>query len=124
MPYRLLTEPFRVPTTDGKRIDEHVGLAATGEPALSVAYMEAPPHWAEPFQRPAFSEVTLLVEGRKQIEIDEDGRIEAVTLWPGQSIVVGPGTRVRYSNPFAEPNRYVAVCWPAFAIDKAGREEV
>jgi hypothetical protein len=37
--------PFIVPTTDGKLIEEHHGLASTGNPAISIAHMIAPPKW-------------------------------------------------------------------------------
>jgi ethanolamine utilization protein EutQ len=48
------TKPFVVPTTDGKHIAEHFGRASTGETALSIAHMIAPPFWSEPVQRPEF----------------------------------------------------------------------
>jgi hypothetical protein len=33
--------PFIVPTTDGKLIEEHHGLASTKNPAISIAHMIA-----------------------------------------------------------------------------------
>jgi hypothetical protein len=52
--YTIQTSPFEVPTTDGKLIEEHFGLATDLGSPLSIAYMVAPPNWSEPFQTPAF----------------------------------------------------------------------
>ena len=77
----LQQAPFVVPTTDGKLIEEHVGPIATDESNLSVAHMVAPPGWCEPHQNPEFDEYTLMVRGRKQIEINGD----TVTLKSGEN---------------------------------------
>ena len=114
----LQQAPFVVPTTDGKLIEEHVGRVATGENNLSVAHMVAPPGWSEPHQNPEFDEYTLMVRGRKQIEING----ETVTLKPGESILVKKGVRVQYSNPFEEEAEYWSVCIPAFSPDSVNRE--
>ncbi len=111
--------PFLVPTDDGKTIAEHFGLATTGSPEISIARMVAPPGWGEPFQTPEFDEYILMIRGRKQIEIDE----EKIFLESGQSMKVFRGTRVRYSNPFAEEAEYWCVCIPAFSLDTVHREE-
>lgn len=117
--YLKQTSPFRVPTTDGKQIEEHFGLASSGDGAVSIARMVAPPGWSEPFQQPAFDEYTLMVRGRKQVEIDG----ETVVLHPGESLLVRRGTRVRYANPFDEDAEYWSVCRPAFSPDTVHREE-
>lgn len=119
MPYFLQTKPFVVPTEDGKIIEEHTGLASTGNPNLSMAHMVAPPGWSEPFQTPAFDEYTLLSRGRKMVEADG----EKIILEAGQSILIKSGTRVRYSNPFEEDCEYWSVCLPAFSMDSVNREE-
>ena len=118
MPYTKQSDPFVVPTTDGKLIEEHVGLATNGEKSHSIARMVAPPGWAEPFQRPAFDEYTLVSRGKKQFEVDGD----IVVVEAGQSILVKAGSRVRYSNPFEEPCEYWSVCIPAFSMDTVHRE--
>ena len=117
--YVLQQEPFVVPTTDGKLIDEHFGRVISNEPGLSIAHMVAPSGWSEPFQNPEFDEYTMIVRGRKQIEIDG----EIVTLKVGESLLVRKGARVRYSNPFEEEAEYWSVCVPAFSIDLVNREE-
>ncbi|HBR58978.1 MAG: cupin domain-containing protein [SAR324 cluster bacterium] len=117
--YVLQQEPFVVPTTDGKLIEEHFGRVISNEPGLSIAHMVAPSGWSEPFQNPEFDEYTMIVRGRKQIEIDG----EIVTLKVGESLLVRKGARVRYSNPFEEEAEYWSVCVPAFSIDLVNREE-
>jgi mannose-6-phosphate isomerase-like protein (cupin superfamily) len=117
--YFLQNRPFRVPTTDGKIIDEHFGLATTRTSAYSIAHMIAPPGWGEPHQKPEFDEVTLVLRGRKRIEVEN----ETIDLNPGQSILIKGGARVRYSNPFEEPCEYVSFCVPAFDINTVHREE-
>ena len=115
----LQQKPFVVPTTDGKLIEEYFGQVTSNESGLSIAHMVAPPGWSEPFQNPKFDEYTMLVRGRKQIEID--GKI--LTLKVGESLLVRKGARVRYSNPFEEEAEYWSVCIPAFSADLVNREE-
>ena len=115
----LQQKPFVVPTTDGKLIEEYFGQVTSNESGLSIAHMVAPPGWSEPFQNPKFDEYTMLVRGRKQIEID--GKI--LTLKVGESLLVRKGARVRYSNPFDEVCEYVSVCKPAFDFNKVNRED-
>lgn len=119
MPYIKQDKPFRVPTTDGKLIEEHVGLASNGEPSHSIAHMVAPAGWSEPFQNPAFDEYTLVSRGKKQFEIDGD----TVLVNAGESILIKAGSRVRYSNPFTEECEYWSVCIPAFSMETANRVE-
>ena len=119
MPYQIQKNPFVVPTNDGKLIEEHVGIASTGDKNLSIAHMIAPPGWNEPFQTPEFDEYTLVSRGKKMFEVDG----EQIILESGQSILIKSGTRVRYSNPFDEECEYWSVCLPAFSIEAVHREE-
>ncbi len=116
--YFKQTAPFIVPTTDGKRIEEHFG-SSTGDSAISLAHMIAPPGWSEPFQTPDFDEYTYVIKGKKQIIVDND----IVILKAGESIRISKGTRIQYSNPFNEACEYIAVCTPAFSIDLVHRED-
>jgi mannose-6-phosphate isomerase-like protein (cupin superfamily) len=118
MGYIKQDKPFVVPTTDGKLIEEHFGLATSGDKALSIAHMVAPPGWSEPFQNPEFDEYTLVSRGRKMFEVDG----EKVEVAAGQSILIKSGSRVRYSNPFTEECEYWSVCLPAFSMDNVNRE--
>ena len=117
--YFIQTAPFIVPTTDGKLIEEHHGLATTQNKEISIAHMVAPPGWSEPFQTPEFDEYTYIIKGKKQFIIDD----EIIVLEAGQSIQIEKNTRLQYSNPFDEPCEYIAICKPAFDFTKVHREE-
>jgi mannose-6-phosphate isomerase-like protein (cupin superfamily) len=118
MPYKVTEQPFIVPTTDGKLIEEHFGFASNGQGHFSIAHMIAPSGWSEPHQQPAFDEVTIVIRGRKQFEIDG----ETVVLGAGQTILIQKGSRVRYSNPFEQEVEYWSVCVPAFSMEAVNRE--
>lgn len=117
--YFIQNNPFVVPTTDGKLIEEHHGLATTKNKDLSIAHMIAPPGWSEPFQTPEFDEYTYIIKGKKQFIIEN----EKIVLEAGQSIKIEKNTRVQYSNPFDEVCEYIAICTPAFNMDLVHREE-
>jgi len=117
--YTIQNQPFVVPTTDGKLIEEHFGNASNGDSSISIAHMVAPPGWGEPFQTPEFDEYTYIIRGKKQFIIDG----ETVILEAGQSIKIEKNTRIQYSNPFAEECEYLAICTPAFSINLVHREE-
>lgn len=117
--YTIQTSPFVVPTTDGKLIEEHHGMATTQNSEISIAHMVAPAGWSEPFQTPEFEEYTYIISGKKQFIIDG----ESIILEAGQSIKIDANTRVQYSNPFSEPCDYISVCRPAFDFNKVHREE-
>ena len=118
MKYFKQDKPFVVPTTDGKLIEEHFGLATTKDPNLSIAHMIAPPGWGEPHQNPEFDEYTFVSRGKKMFEVDG----EEITVSAGQSILIKKGSRVRYSNPFDEACEYWSVCIPAFSLELVNRE--
>lgn len=116
--YKIQKTPFIVPTTDGKLIEEHFGLASIVS-ELSIAHMIAPPNWSEPFQTPKFDEYTYIIKGKKQFNIEG----EIVILNAGQSIKIEKGTRIKYSNPFEVECEYLAICLPAFSMDLVNRED-
>lgn len=117
--YSIQTNPFIVPTDDGKVIKEHFGLLSNFNKNISIAHMIAPPGWSEPFQTPEFDEFTFIIKGKKQFIIDN----EKIILEAGQSIKIIKNTRVQYSNPFNNPCEYIAICLPAFSIDLVNREK-
>lgn len=117
--YKIQKNPFVVPTSDGKLIEEIWG-ETTGNPDISIAHMIAPSGWKEPFQTPMFDEFTYIISGKKQFEIEG----KTVILEKGESIRINKGTRVRYSNPFDKKCEYMAVCTPAFSMDLVNREEM
>lgn len=116
--YILQTNPFQVPVPGNKLILEHFGRVTTNEPRFSLARMLAPPGWSEPHQTPEFDEVTLVLRGRKQIEVEG----ETLELKAGESILIKAGTRIRYSNPYEEENEYISLCVPAFSPETVHRE--
>jgi mannose-6-phosphate isomerase-like protein (cupin superfamily) len=117
--YRLVERAARIPVPGGKLIEEFFGHVNTSTGAFSLAHMVAPGGWSEPAQRPEFGELTIMVRGAMQIEVDD----EWLVVRAGQAFWVEPGVRVRYSNPFTEESEYYAVCMPAFHPDKTHREE-
>lgn len=116
--YKVQKNPFIVPTTDGKLIEEIWGNS-TGNTDVSIAHMVAPPNWSEPHQTPEFDEYTYIIKGKKQFEIDG----EIVVLEAGESIKINKGARIRYSNPFSESCEYLAICLPAFSMEFVNRED-
>lgn len=116
--YTIQSNPFVVPTSDGKVIKEHFGMATDGNSKISIAHMIAPAGWSEPFQTPKFDEYTFIIKGKKQFIIDG----EVIVLEAGQSIKINKNTRVQYSNPFTIACEYIAICTPAFSMDLVNRE--
>src|SRR5436190_1118301 len=116
--HRLVTSKSRIPVPGGKLIEELFGRVNTGTDGFSLAHMVAPPGWSEPGQTPEFGELTVLVRGRLRVEVAG----EVVEVEEGQAIWTEPGAHVQYSNPFAEPSEYFAVCMPAFTLERAHRE--
>lgn len=117
--YRIAAEPYIIPTNDGKIIEEFFGNVSINAGGLSFAHMIAPGGWSEPYQTPEFDEITYIIKGKKQIEING----EIIVLEKNRSICVFKGYRVRYSNPFNEPVEYISVCIPAFTLEKSHREK-
>lgn len=116
--YTHITDPKVIPVPGNKLIEEMVGRVSTGSEDVSVAHMKAPPGWTEPFQTPAFTEITIMVAGTLRVELPD----ETVDLKAGEAIRIEPGVRVRYSNPFDGPNEYYAVCLPAFSPETVNRD--
>lgn len=116
--YFIQRRPFIVPAPDNKIIKEHFGHASKHVGDFSIAHMIAPAGWSEPAQTPDFDEITIMVRGKKQIDIDD----EKIVIKAGESIFIRRGTRVRYANPFDEENEYIAICTPAFTLEAAHRE--
>lgn len=114
-----IRKPTRIPVPGDKVIEEYVGRVHTGTEPFSIAHMIAPPGWGEPYQRPAFAEVTIVIRGCMRVESDAG----PMDVGAGETILVEPGERIRYSNPFETETEYWAVCVPAFSPDTVHREE-
>ncbi|MEK9737507.1 MAG: hypothetical protein VW239_09320 [Candidatus Nanopelagicales bacterium] len=113
----IIAAPVRIPVPGGKTIDEYVGHVASGDAAVSVAHMVAPPGWDEPAQAPEFDEFTVVLKG--SIEVDTPDGLRTVTA--GQAIITRAGERIRYAT--SEGAEYIAVCLPAFSPELANRED-
>lgn len=100
-----------------KLIDEYLGRVNTGHAELSVARMHSPEGWQEPGQTPEFDELTLVLRGMVRVE-HRDGTLEVEA---GQAVLARKGEWVRYSTP--DGADYVAVCWPAFTLAGAHRDD-
>lgn len=107
-----------VPVPGGKLIRELFGRASSDSDLFSLAHMVAPGGWSEPPQTPQFDEITVVVRGR--VRVDVDG--ESIELTAGQAIWTESGTRVHYANPFDDEAEYLAICIPAFTVERAGRD--
>jgi mannose-6-phosphate isomerase-like protein (cupin superfamily) len=117
----LIREPSRVAAAGQppKLIDEYVGRVNTGREGLSIAHMRSPSGWAEPGQRPAFDEFTVVLRGALVVESGKG----VMTVQAGQGVHARSGEWVRYSTPGADGAEYISVCVPAFAPDTVNRDE-
>ncbi len=118
---RLIEQPTIVPCvgTKPKKIQEFAGRVNSGHENVSIAWMVSPEGWVEPGQRPAFQEITVVLEGTLQVD-HEDGTL---MVRGGQAVVAAPGEWVRYSSPEPGGAKYIAVCLPAFSPDTVHRDE-
>lgn len=107
----------RILAPGGKVIDEHVGRVNSGDEAISIAHMVAPPGWDEPAQTPSFTEYTLVLRGT--VRVEHAGGTTEVTA--GQAIITEPGEKIRYSTG-DDGAEYIAVCLPAFSPESAHRD--
>jgi mannose-6-phosphate isomerase-like protein (cupin superfamily) len=101
-----------------KLIDEYIGRVNSGSSETSIAHMRSPGGWIEPGQTPEFDEYTLVLRGVLRVEF-AGGQIDVHT---GQAVIAHKGSWVRYSTPEAEGAEYIAVCLPAFSIDRVHRD--
>jgi probable rRNA maturation factor len=77
--------------------------------------MTAPASWREPAQVADFDEVVIVVRGK--LAIEADGQL--IEVGPGETCMVGRGTRVTYSNASQEQLcEYWSLCMPAFRPER------
>jgi mannose-6-phosphate isomerase-like protein (cupin superfamily) len=117
----LIAKPRRIEAAGNrpKRIDEYVGLANTGESAVSIAHMRSPAGWVEPGQKPEFDEYTLVLQGMLRV----DHREGSLDVHAGQAVLVRRGEWVRYSTPGQIGAEYISVCLPAFSPQTVHRDD-
>lgn len=110
-------KPVKIDVPGNKLIEEFIGKVANGEANVSVAHMIAPPQWSEPFQKPQFDEITIMIRGKMQIVTAD----ETVVLQAGEVFYVKKDQKLQYSNPFDDESEYWAICIPAYSDETAGR---
>ena len=98
-------------------VEEYVGEVNTSTGQVSVAHMHSPAGWSEPGQRPDFDEYTIVLSGVLRVEY-EGGVLDVRS---GQAVIANKGEWVRYSTP--EGAEYIAVCVPAFTMERVHRDE-
>lgn len=102
-----------------KIIEEFIGRVTSRTSAVSIARMQSPTGWSEPFQTPDFDEFTVVLKGALHVEFDGG----AMDVRAGQAVISHKGERVRYSTPDPQGAEYIAVCLPAFSPDTVHRDE-
>jgi len=108
-----------IPREDGKRVEEFVGLAATGTDSLSVARMLAPPGWVGPVRQPEFDEVVIVLKG--ELTLGVDGKRQRIA--EGELGLAPKGRRVVLRNDGQGACDYYSVCAPAFQPELAHEEQ-
>jgi mannose-6-phosphate isomerase-like protein (cupin superfamily) len=116
--YIIQTDPFIVPTADGKLIEEHFGNASLKYEGCSVCRCEAHPGWKESYQSPEFDEIVLVSKGKLEVKIDK----EKLIIRKGESILLKKGGRIRFRNSFDEPSEFYSICLPPFSLKTVHRE--
>lgn len=121
----LISQPTRIQSAGNKPklIDEYIGRVNSATSAASVAHMRSPAGWIEPGQAPEFDEFTIVLKGMLRVEHrDANGTIGSLDVAAGQAVIAHAGEWVRYSTPQEGGAEYVAVCLPAFSMERVHRD--
>ena len=116
----LIAQPTRIQSAGNKPklIDEYVGRVNSKTSAASVAHMRSPQGWLEPGQTPEFDEFTIVLKGMLRVD-HKEGSLE---VRAGQAVIAHAGEWIRYSTPEDGGAEYIAVCLPAFSMEKVHRD--
>ncbi len=117
--YTFAKTPTDIPIPGDKVIQEYIGRLNSSTESISAAKMVAPPGWEEPRQIPEFDELTIVLSGKIQVEIDN----EVIELQVDEPFIAHKRHFVRYSNPYDEPAEYWSICIPAFSIETVNRDK-
>ena len=120
MPPTLIGQPSIVEAAGNKPkiIREFVGRVNSATSAVSIAQMQSPGGWVEPGQTPEFDEFTVVLKGTLRVT----HRTGHLDVKAGQAVIAHKGEWVQYSTPLPEGAEYIAICVPAFAIEKVNRD--
>ena len=102
-----------------KKIEEVVGRVNSQTDAVSIARMQSPSGWLEPGQVGQFDEYSVVLRGTLHLKFRE-GELD---VHAGQAVLVSKGEWVQYSTPSPEGAEYIAVCLPAFSLERVSRDE-
>jgi len=116
----LIQEPTRIEAAGNKPklIDEYFGRVNSSTEAVSVAHMRSPEGWLEPGQTPEFDEFTVVLKGTLRVT-HRNGHLDVKA---SQAVIAHKGEWVQYSTPQPEGAEYIAVCVPAFSVNKVHRD--
>lgn len=117
---RTIKEPTLIKAAGepAKIIEEYIGVVNSSTDDISIARMRSPRGWSEPGQTPAFREYTVVLHGTLVIET-RDGKKE---VRAGEAVITEKGEWVKYSTPYEGGAEYVAICTPAFTLERAHRD--
>ena len=101
----------------GRVVGGCVGPGCSGDGLGSVANMLDLAGWEGQAQEPELDEFTIVLEGYIDVE-HADGVIH---VRAGQAVITRGGERIRYTTH--EGARYIAVCLPAFHVDRVHRDD-
>jgi mannose-6-phosphate isomerase-like protein (cupin superfamily) len=117
---KLISHPTEIqaPGLPPKIIQEFIGLLNSKTDELSIARMNSPTGWSEPWQICDFNEYIYVLNGTMVVEtVNQITHVNA-----NQVILVEKGEKVRYSTPMKEGADYLAICCPAFSLERVRRE--
>ena len=117
---RLISYPkeIQAPGSPPKMIQEFIGLLNSGTREISIARMNSPEGWSEPWQICDFNEYIFVLNGTMEVETEK----ETTQVKENQVILIEKGEKVRYSTPYKEGAEYMAICCPAFSLESVKRE--
>jgi mannose-6-phosphate isomerase-like protein (cupin superfamily) len=117
---KFISHPTEIqaPGLPPKMIQEFIGLLNSGTDEISIARMNSPEGWSEPWQICDFNEYVFVLSGTMVVETEK----EMTHVKSNQVILIEKGEKVRYSTPFKEGAEYMAICCPAFSLERVKRE--
>jgi ethanolamine utilization protein EutQ (cupin superfamily) len=116
-----IQNPKEIPAagTKPKIIEEFIGRLNSNTDEVSIARMKSPSGWTEPSQTPEFNEYTIVLRGSLHILAEN----KEVIVSANEVFIAKKGIEIQYSTPGPEGAEYIAVCVPAFSMDKVHRNE-
>ena len=102
-----------------KIIKEFIGKINSNTDEVSIAHMKSPSGWIEPPQTPEFNEYTIVLKGTIHIQKEDKKTI----VRADEAFIAKKGVEIQYSTPEPDGAEYIAVCVPAFTINKVHRKE-